>query len=177
MTILDEMVARLQAERVENETKLNHLLATIKRLVEYKQTVYNTPVMATATAMDKLKCRTICPAVPPDFDGDCSKGMAFLNSCQIYTHLCPKEFDDEQTKILWAMSCMNLKYGHVQRWTAWIFHWEHLPENSGYPRFLDWDDFHAEFCKEFTPAHANSLAVNRLESMAYFQKSSPWMTT
>ena len=77
ITILEETVTRLQAERVENETKLNHLLATIKRLVEYKQTVYNTPVMGTATAMDKLKCWTICPAVPPDFDGDCSKGMAF----------------------------------------------------------------------------------------------------
>ena len=87
--------------------------------------------------------------MPPDFDSDRSKGMAFLNSCQMYTCLCPKEFDDEQTKILWAMSYM--KYGRAQRWTAQIFHWKQLPENLGYPSFLDWDDF-------------------RLESTAYFQK-------
>jgi len=50
---------------------------------------------------------------------------------------------------------------------------EELPENIGCPRFLDWEDFRDEFKKEFTPAHADSLAVNRLESSAYYQKSRP----
>jgi hypothetical protein len=40
-------------------------------------------------------------------------------------------------------------------------------------RFLDWEDFRDEFKAEFTPAHADSLAINRLESTAYFQKSRP----
>jgi hypothetical protein len=96
------------------------------------------------------------------------KGMAFLNSCQTYIRLCPKEFPDEQTKIVWAMSYM--KSGHAQKWTVHIFRWEQQPENSDFTRFLDWEDFRDEFKKEFTPPHADSLAINRLESSAYFQK-------
>ena len=36
---------------------------------------------------------------------------------------------------------------------------------------LDWEDFQNKFKKEFTPTHADSLAINHLESMAYYQKS------
>ena len=53
------------------------------------------------------KTRTVRPATPPEFDGDHSKGQAFLNSCQTYIRLCPREFLDEQTKTLWAMSYMK----------------------------------------------------------------------
>jgi hypothetical protein len=66
-----------------------------------------------------------------------------------------------------------MKSGRAAKWTARIFRWEELPENIGCPRFLDWEDFRDEFKKEFTPAHADSLAVNRLESSAYYQKSRP----
>ena len=38
-------------------------------------------------------------------------------------------------------------------------------------RFLNWNDFWDEFKKEFTPAQANSLALNRLETTAYYQRS------
>ena len=115
------------------------------------------------------RSRTLRPATPPDFDGDRSKGMAFLNACQTYIRLCPKEFADEQTKIIWAMSYM--KSGRAEKWTARIFRWELLPENAGSSKFLDWDDFRDEFRKEFTPAHADAFAINRLESSAYYQKN------
>jgi hypothetical protein len=94
--------------------------------------------------------------------------MAFLNSCQTYIKLCPKEFPNEQMKIVWAVFYM--KSGRTQKWTARIFRWEQQPENSDSTRFLDWEDFRDEFKKEFTPAHAYSLAINCLESSAYFQK-------
>ena len=110
-----------------------------------------------------------CPSVPTEFDGDRSKGMAFLNSCQTYIQLCPKEFRHEQTKIIWAMSYM--KSGHTQKWTARIFHWEQELENSEANKFFDWEDFRNEFKKEFTPAHSDVLAINRLESAAYYQKN------
>jgi hypothetical protein len=95
--------------------------------------------------------------------------LAFLNSCQTYIKLCPREFPDEQTKIVWAMSYM--KSGRAQRWTARVFQWEQQPENSTSTRFLDWEDFRCEFKREFMPAHTDSLAINRLESTAYFQKT------
>jgi Retrotransposon gag protein len=62
-----------------------------------------------------------------------------------------------------------MKAGRAQRWTARIFRWEQLLENSGHFKFLDWEDFRDEFCKYFTPTHADSVATNQLESTAYFQ--------
>ena len=38
-------------------------------------------------------------------------------------------------------------------------------------RFPDRDEFCTEFKKEFTPAHADALALNQLESTAYYQRS------
>ena len=64
-----------------------------------------------------------------------------------------------------------MKSGRAAKWTAHIFNWEELSENKGCSKFADWEDFRDEFKKEFTPAHADSLAINRLESTAYYQKS------
>jgi Retrotransposon gag protein len=63
-----------------------------------------------------------------------------------------------------------MKSGRAAKWTARIFRWEAQPDNSDSTKFLDWDDFRTEFQKEFTPAHADALAVNRLESSAYYQR-------
>ena len=97
--------------------------------------------------------------------------MAFLNSCQTYIWLCPSKFLDEQSKIAWAMSYM--KSGCAQKWTACIFCWEQQTENADQSKFLDWEDFATTFRMEFTPAHSNALAINRLESTAYYQKAHP----
>jgi hypothetical protein len=70
---------------------------------------------------------------------------------------------------VWAMSYM--KAGRAAKWTARIFQWEQQPENAHSSKFLDWDDFRDEFKKEFTPAHSDSLAINRLESAAYYQRT------
>ena len=61
-----------------------------------------------------------------------------------------------------------MKSGRAQKWSARIFHWEQLPENEESHRFFDWSDFHEEFCREFTPVHADALAM---ESTAYYQKN------
>ena len=64
-----------------------------------------------------------------------------------------------------------MKSGRAAKWTAHIFKWEELSENEGCSKFADWEDFRDEFKKEFTPAHTDSLAINRLKSTAYYQKS------
>ena len=53
------------------------------------------------------------PSFPPDFAGDRNTGKAFLTSCRTYMRLCPESFEDEPTKIIWAMSYM--KTGHAGR--------------------------------------------------------------
>jgi len=65
--------------------------------------------------------------------------MAFLNSCQVYIHLCPNSFMDEQAKNVWAMSYM--KAGWAAKWSACVFRWEEQLENVGYHIFVDWEDF------------------------------------
>lgn len=168
VSTLEETVAKLQARDIETQNKLDLLIASMAQLTPTTKNAPETPTPVLPPSADPPRTRTARPAAPPDFDGDRTKGMAFLNSCQTYIRLCPKEFPDEQTKIVWAMSYM--KSGRAQKWTARIFRWEQQPENSDSTRFLDWEDFRDEFKKEFTPAHADSLAINRLESSAYFQK-------
>ena len=107
------------------------------------------------------------PALPNEFDGDRSKGQAFLRSCQTYTLLCPESFSDDHTKIIWALSYM--KSGRAAKWAARVFKWEE--DNVGVHKFLDWDDFKLEFRKEFCPANSDAAAINKLESTAYYQKA------
>ena len=66
-----------------------------------------------------------------------------------------------------------MKFGCTQRWTAHIFRWEQQTENADQSKFLDWEDFATTFKTEFTPTHSDALAINCLESMAYYQKARP----
>jgi hypothetical protein len=149
---------KMEAREVDREEKLSTILAYITSLSN--QNPVPVPLSVPHTDPPKIN-RKAKPATPPDFNGERSEGLAFLNSCQTYIRLCPEEFPDEQTKVMWAMSYM--KTGRAQRWTARIFQWESLAENAQHTKFLDWEDFKDEFRKEFTPAHADALAINRLE--------------
>src|ERR1700761_4397724 len=73
------------------------------------------------------------PALPNEYDGNRSKGQAFLTSCQTYIHLCPDSFPEEHVKITWALSYM--KSGRAARWAERIFQWEE--RHGGYSKFLD----------------------------------------
>jgi hypothetical protein len=170
-TLLEQAVAKLQAERVETQNILQQILATMQQTNQAQQQQQEPPKTASPEVNEPRRPARPRPAPPPEFNGERTNGQAFLNSCQTYFRLCPDEFQDEQTKIVWAMSYM--KAGRAAKWTARIFRWEGLPENVNSNRFFDWDDFSDEFRKEFTPAHAESAAVSRLESTAYFQKGRP----
>jgi Retrotransposon gag protein/Zinc knuckle len=174
VSVLEGIIADMQAREVETHDTLQQILSALHRLpANPPSNPPSSPVSVQFPAkqetplVDQQKIRTVRPASPPEFDGDRAKGMAFLNSCQTYFRLCPREFADEQTKIVWAMSYM--KSGRAQKWTTRIFRWEN--ENSGQAKFIDWDDFTSEFKTEFTPAQADALAINRLESSAYYQKN------
>jgi len=63
-----------------------------------------------------------------------------LTSCQTYICLCPEAFEDDPTKIVWAMSYM--KTGCAGRWATRKFEQE---AKTSCLRFLDWLDFEDEF--------------------------------
>lgn len=170
LVVLANEIAQLRDRDAETKAQLDFLLATVNRLVDkLPEPEKLVPAESKVPPTDPPRTRTARPAVPAEFDGDRTKGTAFLNSCQTYIRLCPKEFADEQTKIVWAMSYMKAE--RAAKWTARVFRWEQQPDNKQSTRFLDWADFMEEFRKEFTPAHADALAINRLESSAYYQKT------
>ena len=107
------------------------------------------------------------PALPNEYDGDCSKGQAFLTSCQTYICLCLDSFLEEQVKITWAVSYMKSRW--AAKWAERIFQWEE--RNGGYSKFLNWEEFHKEFQRDFCLAHSNVATINKLESTGYYQKS------
>jgi len=104
------------------------------------------------------------PSFPPDFSGDRAAGKAFLTSCQTYIRLCPEAFEDDLTKIIWAMSYMKTRCAN--RWATREFEQE---AKAGHLRFIDWLDFEEEFRKDFMPLDSESAAINVLETTAYFQ--------
>ena len=148
VSALEEIVINMQAREAEMHDKLQQILNALSQSTPISPI---TSPSATPVPDVRPKVQTVRPASPPEFDGDRTKGVAFLNSCQTYIRLCPREFPDEQIKIVWAMSYM--KSGRAQRWTARIFRW---------------DDFSDKFKTEFTPAHVDSVAINQLESSAYY---------
>ena len=104
------------------------------------------------------------PSTPPDFNGNRAKGKAFLTSCRTYIRLCSDSFEDDTTKIVWAMSYM--KEDRAARWAERELEYEAA---QGDLRFIDWLDFEAEFRKDFLPLNAEATAVNILEGNSYFQ--------
>jgi len=92
---------------------------------------------ASSTGQKKLALK---PSFPPDFSGDQAAGKAFLTSCRTYIRLCPEVFEDDLTKIIWAMSYM--KTGHANHWATHEF--EQEAKNSDL-RFINWLDFEEEF--------------------------------
>ena len=110
------------------------------------------------------KKSTLKPSFPPEYSGDRASGKAFLTSCRTYIRLCPESFEDEATKIVWAMSYM--KSGRADRWATREFE---LETKIGSLRFTDWIDFEDEFRKDFLPLDSEATAINILETNSYFQ--------
>jgi hypothetical protein len=81
--------------------------------------------------------------------------------------LCPQDFSDDQAKIAWALSFM--KSGRAATFANRVLEWE--AENLGDEKYLEWEDFEDDFRRHFLPPDAETTAINRLESEAYFQRA------
>jgi len=62
------------------------------------------------------------PSLPSDFNGDHSKGCAFLNSCELYIQLASHQFASESDKISWALMYMKSRWALL--FVDWILRWE-----------------------------------------------------
>jgi hypothetical protein len=106
----------------------------------------------------------IKPANPDNFDGDRSKGHAFLTSCELYLSLTGADYPDEQAHIHWALSFF--KSGRAAMFAERIVRKE---MRTGVMAFADWTDFTSEFMSTFCPENEATSALMRLELDRYFQ--------
>jgi len=121
----------------------------------------SSPIPTSSTGWKK---NFLKPSAPSEFNGDWSVGKAFLTSCQTYIHLCPEYFEDDLTKVIWAMSYMKAgRAGH------WVTHEFEREAKSRHLCFINWVDFEEEFRKDFMPLDSEASAVNVLETTSYFQ--------
>ena len=110
--------------------------------------------------------RLIKPSSPNDFSGDRTKGRSFLNSCELYLHLAPHQFEDEDSKIMWAMSFM--KSGRAARFVDRQMRGFH---SIGSLPYESWDEFVTEFVSDFCPKNEVQTSRTELETSSYFQGS------
>jgi hypothetical protein len=165
---LEQALSELQARDVATQQKLDLLISHITS-PKLPDSSSNIETQTPSKPYRTPPGRGPPPALPSEFDGDRSKGLAFLYSCQTYIRLCSDSFSDDQTKITWALSYM--KSGRAALWSARVFRWEE--DNPDSRKFLDWEDFRLQFKGEFCPAYSDQAAINRLESMSYFQNKRP----
>jgi Retrotransposon gag protein/Zinc knuckle len=106
------------------------------------------------------------PATPSDFSGDRTKGRAFLNSCNLYFALTPRQFADDQAKIMWAFSFMK-----HERAARFVDRKMRMYEVVGSLTYATWQEFALEFVAEFCPKNEVQTSRTDLETATYFQGS------
>jgi hypothetical protein len=106
----------------------------------------------------------IKPVSPDNFDGDRSKGRAFLTSCELYLSLTGPDYPDEQSRIHWAP--LFFKSGREVTFSECIVRQE---MRTGVMAFADWTDFTSEFMSTFCPENEATSALMHLKSDHYFQ--------
>jgi hypothetical protein len=104
------------------------------------------------------------PAAPADFEGDRTKGRAFLNSVQWYMRSRGHEFRDTDHKVAWTLSFM--KSGRALTFVNQI---TRQTEKQGHIPYETWSQFWKELEKRFLPIDESEEAINTLETDRYYQ--------
>ncbi len=107
------------------------------------------------------------PNPPFVFDGDRTRGRAFLHAVRTYARLLPEAFVEngepsEQKLVRFALSFMAKDA--AQRWA------ERQSAKREFP-FATWESFAAEFRLRFVEENEQDHAMNKLESRAYHMGS------
>ena len=105
-------------------------------------------------------------ATPESFDGDRSKGRAFITSCLLYFSLRQSEFTSDQDQIKWVLSYM--KSGRAALFAQRTMRAETLLNRPAYASF---EAFLQTLEEEFTPEDEATHALVKLTSDEYFQGS------
>ena len=110
--------------------------------------------------------RLIKPASPNEFSDERTKGCSFLNSCELYLNLAPHQFEDEHSKVMWAMSFM--KGGCAARF---VDRQMRSYQSVGSLPYESWGNFVTEFTSDFCPKNEVQTSRTELETSRYYQGS------
>lgn len=166
---LETEFAELQAGVAAQNTALKaiqELIADLGTRLPVQPPVIPPPVPDTNTTHTPLQnhAPSLKPATPSDFDGTREKGRAFLNSCQLYMSLVPRQFPTDSVKIGWAISFM--KSGRASLFADRVL--RHHAKHGSMP-YADWAAFRMEFVESFCPRNEAQHALTRLETDEYHQ--------
>jgi Retrotransposon gag protein len=128
---------------------------------DHKHNLPPVPPMKSHTVSSRIK-----PANPSEFSGDRTKGCAFLNSCNLYFALTPRQFADDHAKIMWAFSFMK-----NERAARFVDRKMHMYDVVGSLTYTMWQEFALEFVAEFCPKNKVQTSQTNLETATYFQGS------
>ncbi|EEB88939.1 hypothetical protein MPER_13027 [Moniliophthora perniciosa FA553] len=101
---------------------------------------------------------------PPEFDGDRTKGRAFITACLLYIE-AHGGFQTDTQKIMWVFSYMTK--GDAAAWATMRTE-QIMGSNSDWG---SWSGFLNEFRERFTVLDAAALARSRLNTDAYYMKN------
>ena len=108
---LEQAYADSLAKQDDTQKQLNRLFQQLEKLILMDKIPSTSPKihLSNIIPIQATPTRRRPPplALPNEYDGDLSKGQAFLTSCQTYIHLCLDSFPEEQVKITWALSYMK----------------------------------------------------------------------
>ncbi|KZT00219.1 uncharacterized protein LAESUDRAFT_803244 [Laetiporus sulphureus 93-53] len=104
--------------------------------------------------------------LPEPFDGTKIKAKAWLVDVMNYIVMKPSEFEDEQSKIRWAMS--YIRGPQINHWKASLL--ERMM--GGPPVYATLQDFIADFKKMYYPANPELEGQRMLRTMQ--QRYKPW---
>ena len=79
MSTMEQAMADMRARQVESDIRFEQILTAIARLSQLTQPLKSTNIPKIRPEPPLSRAR---PTTPLEFDGDRSRGMAFLNSCQ-----------------------------------------------------------------------------------------------
>ena len=117
-------------------------------------------------SVDAHRPRYVKLATPNDFSGDCTKGHAFINSCELYMALAPHQFVENNAKIMWVFSFMK-----TDRAACFITQHMQNYQTIGSLLYATWNEFITEFVTEFCPKNKLLTSQTDLETSKYFQGS------
>jgi len=130
---LQELMERQHASENNINTILAVLAVQLQQLMQLVANlslpaVPNTPPLPIPSSpvfpSPALMVRRTCPKLscPPDFNGERHNGHTFFNSCSLYIRLALEQFQDEQERILWALTFF--KGGRAAKWSENVFRQE-----------------------------------------------------